>query len=150
MTVTNLKPQNDLIQIKRRKLGRIPSKIGGLLDRYFQLDQQKKALEKETAQVKSEISGLEELIFAKFKKEDIHGTRGKFCQATANPQIVPVAEDWEAIYKYIAKGKNRERFDLLQKRLAVTAIRERWENNVKIPGVGSFEKMKLSVRKIKG
>lgn len=147
--MTNLKPQNDLVQIKRKKFGRIPGKAGALLDRYYQVDQQKKLLEKALNDVKADLAVIEDAIFLKFKKEDIHGTRGNLCTATANQQIIPVAEDWETIYKYIVKGKKQERFDLLQKRLAVTAVRERWDDNIKIPGVSSFEKTKLSVRAIK-
>jgi len=53
----------------------------------------------------------------------------------------PKANDWPLIYDYIAR---ESAFELLHKRLSSTAIKERWENGIIIPGVEavSFNKLK--------
>ena len=58
----------------------------------------------------------------------------------------PVAEDWLKIQKYIQKTGE---FDLLQRRLATAAVKERWENGVKIPGIGVIPVDNLSDTKAK-
>ena len=62
------------------------------------------------------------------------------------PGDEPKAEDWPKIYEYILKTKS---FDLLQRRLNNAAVKERWEDNVKIPGVVSIPTESLSDTKAK-
>lgn len=56
--------------------------------------------------------------------------------------IQPVAEDWDAIHRYI---KEHDAIDLVHKRLTVSAVQLRWDDDVTIPGVGDkiVEKVKV-------
>jgi hypothetical protein len=58
----------------------------------------------------------------------------------------PQVENWEALYKHIKKTGE---FELLFRRVNPTAVKERWEHNKVVPGVGSFPVDKLSVTKAK-
>lgn len=53
----------------------------------------------------------------------------------------PKADDWPAFYGYV---KANDAFELLHKRLSVTAIKERWDAGETIHGVSavSFNKLK--------
>jgi len=54
----------------------------------------------------------------------------------------PVGEDWPAIHQYI---RDNDAIDLLHKRLTVTAVKLRWDDDVEIPGIGRklVEKIKV-------
>lgn len=57
-------------------------------------------------------------------------------------KVKPQTEDWEEVYRYI---KQNDAFDLLQRRLTETAVKLRWEDGIKIPGIGSFEVSDLTI-----
>lgn len=63
---------------------------------------------------------------------------------TKTETIMPVAEDWGAIYEFIESNQMPQ---LLQRRLMASAIDELAGQGVVVPGVGSFRKVGLSVRK---
>lgn len=128
----------------------LPTKIGSLLDRRWQLKLQKEALEAELKKVAEEVKLHEDAIFLRLGKEgDLEGARGTLCQASISRVVVPVAEDWAAIHGWIKKGRGTDRFAILQRRLGVTAVRELQDDGVTVPGVGSFEQKKLSLTKVK-
>ena len=56
---------------------------------------------------------------------------------------VPQADDWAAIDAFILKKKA---LDLLQRRLSVTAWRERLDSDILVPGTSAFEVVKLGTR----
>jgi len=63
-----------------------------------------------------------------------------------NETIVPVPKDWEAIYEYV---KANDAFYLLYKQITSTAYRELLETGEEIPGVESYTRVSISVRKPK-
>lgn len=128
----------------------LPKSVGGLLDRRWQLKLQKEALEAELKKVDAEIKLVEDAIFLSFGKQgDLEGARGKLCQASISRPTIPIAEDWHKIYAFIRKGRGDERFSLIQKRLGVTAVKEYFDDDKPVPGVGFIEKQKLSLTKVK-
>lgn len=138
------------IDIKRKKLGKMPSKPGSLLDRMFILKTQKSILEAELNKVKADITAIEEATFKSFKANgDLESARGALCQATISPRTVPVAKDWSKIFAYIKKQDKFTGFDLVQRRLGATAVQARWDEGVKIPGVDKSTFNVLHVKKLK-
>ena len=67
---------------------------------------------------------------------------------TLDKDDTPMPQDWEALQNHITLTGE---FDLLHKRVSVTAIRKRWEEGQEVPGVGHVEKFeaKVSVKKPK-
>lgn len=61
------------------------------------------------------------------------------------PEDQPTVKDWEKFYAYVLKTKD---FSLLERRPGKAAIKERWEDNVQVPGVDKFPVYKLSKRKV--
>lgn len=59
--------------------------------------------------------------------------------------VQPVAEDWDAIHRFI---KEHDAIDLVHKRLTVSAVQLRWDDDVTIPGVGDklVEKVKVVMK----
>jgi hypothetical protein len=63
------------------------------------------------------------------------------------PGFEPVAEDWTKVYEHIQKTGE---FELLHRRLSSEAVKERWTQNIAIPGVGKIPVETLSDTKAKG
>lgn len=140
----------DLVDLDRKKLpAKLPEKIGGLLDYRFKLKLQKEAVEKFLKGITEDITRVEDAIFLQFKSDDIKGARGDLAQASISTQIIPIAEDWDEIYKYIKKTRGNDGFSLLQRRLGTATIKEMWADGKEIKGIGKMEKQRLSVTKIK-
>ena len=59
--------------------------------------------------------------------------------------LKPVAEDWDAIHRYI---REHDAIDLVHKRLTEGAVKLRWDDGVTIPGVGDklVEKVKVIIK----
>jgi hypothetical protein len=57
----------------------------------------------------------------------------------------PVGEDWAAIHQWIVAN---DAMDLVHKRLTVTAVKLRWDDDVEIPGIGRklVEKIKVILK----
>lgn len=138
-----------MIEIKRQKLGKLPTKPGKLLDRMWLLKMQKEALEAELVKVKADIKTVEETIFKCFKSNELDSARGDSCQATIGSRIVPVAKDWPKVFEYVKKQRGLSGFDLLQKRLGSKAVEARWEDGIKIPGIIKDSFDVLHVKKLK-
>ncbi len=54
----------------------------------------------------------------------------------------PTVVDWDKLYEYITE---HGAFELLQRRLGETAVTERWEDGVTVPGVSTFPVDKLTI-----
>lgn len=120
--------------------------IKKLLNEYWELRAERLALQKEVDDLKAE----EDDIFAQIRVE-INAPLGEVvkadgCQAMLKPVRTPVVTDWPKLYKYIAETDG---FDMLQKRLTPTAVKERWENLVDVPGVMAEDTVELSITKLK-
>ena len=57
---------------------------------------------------------------------------------------IAVVTDWPAFYTFIAAN---DAWDLMQKRAAVGALRERWDNETEVPGVERGSAVKVHVSK---
>jgi hypothetical protein len=122
----------------------ISSLLPDLISNYIIIRDQRLALDKQAAEIKETEDVLNKAIIAKMKEEkvEVAGKIGGFVKMKKN--VEPTADDWPAVWKYI---KENDAFELLHKRLTSEAVKERWENNVEIPGVGRKDVYKLSVSK---
>jgi hypothetical protein len=59
----------------------------------------------------------------------------------------PTVNDWPALHQHI---RITGEFELLFRRTNNAAIKERWELNEEVPGVGRFPTLSLSITKAKG
>jgi cation transport regulator ChaC len=104
-----------------------------------------KAKQKEKLDIeKTAEKELETLVYALLRDHKTSAGAGRVGKAEIQDKVVPVVEDWEALYKYIGRTKQ---FDLLNKALKRAAVVERWNNNKQVPGVGKHEFQVLSVTK---
>ena len=121
-----------------------PPTLGACADELFTLREEKSRLAALVKAVEAKEAAVREKLIAELPKSDQEGAIGKLAKAVIKTDEVPQVEDWQAFYAYVGKKK---RFDLLQKRLSDAAIREVWEDGQKVPGVGTFRVVKVSVTK---
>lgn len=125
---------------------KFPKTLGACADKYYELRQKRLDAQKVVDKIQEEESALREHLINTLPKSEATGTAGKKARVTVVTSQVPQVKDWDAFYKYVKKNGA---FDLMQRRLADSAVKERWESGKKVPGVESFTVVKLSVNKVK-
>jgi hypothetical protein len=134
---------------KKETVIKLPKTSAACVDRLYlvrqeRLDLQKK-FEKSIDSLKKEEAALEEKLINDLPKGEASGIAGKVARGSIVTKPVPVAQNWDELYAHIKKTGS---FELLQRRLSDTAIKERWEANKTIPGVGIFNKVSVSLNKL--
>lgn len=124
---------------------KFPPKMGACADRLFQLREKRLEEQKKVDAIEAEEKALKEHIIQTLPKSDASGVAGKIARVTVITKQVPQVKDWDVFYKHIKKTGE---FELLQRRLTDTAIRERWDEGKKVPGVESFNALTVSINKI--
>lgn len=113
--------------------------------RWRGLREQRLAADKEAAKLKEQETQVKSYILECFKQQKLEGMMIGSRITGLSSNMVPSVEDKEALLKYI---KETGHLDLLQFRLANGAVKERWENEVDVPGVSEVEIYDLFDRKV--
>jgi len=102
-----------------------------------------KELEREFSIQKTFIQELRDEMLFKMQEAGTDSYSSDQIGISVRKSSVPVAKDWDKIYSFI---KENEAFDLLQRRLAPTAWRDRVEEEGPIDGVDIFNKTTLYIK----
>jgi hypothetical protein len=124
---------------------KFPKALGACADRLFELRNHRLAEKKKLDEIQAEETALKNHIIENLPKSEASGVAGKLARVTVVVNQVPQVKDWEAFYKYVKKTGN---FDLMQKRLTDTAIKERWDAGQEVPGVEHFNVVSVSINKV--
>ena len=95
--------------------------------------------------LQKEETALRTRIMAELSSMNAEGISGKVCRVAITIKPVPMVHDWDVFYKHVVKTKN---FELLQKRLGTTAIKERWDAGKEVPGVSRENVAELGIYKV--
>lgn len=121
--------------------------LGKKIDKLFALRDKISAEQKKVDVLKEQRRELEDEIINDMKTHgDLEQASSAKATATRSIQPVPHVKDWEKFYRYILKNRA---LHLLERRPAAAAYRELMEsrNNRALPGVETFNKETLSLRK---
>lgn len=124
---------------------KIPKTIGACADLLYETKNKRLALQKQVDELAAFESSLKEHIINTLPKSDQTGAAGKVAKVSVVTKEIPQVQDWEAFYKHVKKTGD---FELMQRRLADKAIQERWEHGKKVPGVGVFTAVTVSLNKL--
>lgn len=125
---------------------KIPATVGAAIDFLAKIRDERKAIEAKAAELKERETRIEDELFQRFKKADLDGARGKVAQASVSRDDVPTIADWDKFAAYVLRTKALE---LLQRRVGVEAVRERWAAKQTVPGVTAFTRVRLHLTKLK-
>lgn len=92
------------------------------------------------------VDNLEMIVRNSLLDSGLESIRSGKATVSLKRSLVPAVNDWQALDKFILRTKS---LDLLQRRVSVTAWRERTEAGVKVPGVDAFERVDLAWRSAK-
>lgn len=121
--------------------------IGPAIDDLFELRKRKQELEAQIKKVEGEYSEIEEALLAKLKAEGTDKGAGKRASVSVSTTTVGNLEDADKFFAYVKKTGY---FHLLQRRLSDPAIRELLTSKGSIPGVTTFDKVRLNLRAATG
>lgn len=119
--------------------------IGELVDEMYMAKQAQSDAQKLADAHKSRAYALECEIIERFPKADISGAVGKLAKATIKHTEEPVIEDVAKLLTWAVKTKN---YAVVQKRPGSKAIKELWDDNKVVPGVGKFDRVSVSLNKL--
>lgn len=131
-------------EVKKPKL-KFPKTMGACADRLYELRLKRLEEQKKVKLLEDEEKALKNYIIQNLPKSEASGVAGRLARVTVVTKEVPQIENWEAFYKYVKKTNN---FDLMQRRLADDAIKERWAAGKEIPGVNHFQAVSVSINKV--
>lgn len=117
--------------------------IGELVDTLFEIREEKRAKEEELKEIEARYNAAEQRLMEKLETEKTEKGSGKYASCSISSSVVPQVEDWDALYKFIARTKY---FHLLQRRPSTAACRELFESKGSIPGVTPVVVKKLNLR----
>lgn len=93
------------------------------------------------------LKQLEDHFIMQLKVGESSGVQGMHSRTQISESVVPQVNDWEKFYAHISRTKA---FELLNKAVNRTAVRERWDARKEVPGVGKFIVKKVSCTKLGG
>lgn len=125
---------------------KLPKSAAACADLLYKTREARYKLQKEVDKLKAVETACNEFFINNLPK-DTTGISGKVAQVHVDSKPVPQVEDWDAFYKHV---KKTGQFDLMQRRLSESAIKERWENNKTVPGVTKFNVKTVSCTALKG
>lgn len=121
--------------------------IGPAIDELFELRSRKQELESQIKAIEAEYAEIEESLLAKLKAEGTDKGAGKRASVSVSTTTVGNLEDADKFFAYVKKTGY---FHLLQRRLSDPAIRELMASKGSIPGVTTFDKVRLNLRVLSG
>jgi hypothetical protein len=125
-----------------------PTALAADIDAVAALQEQESVAKAKAAAYKAQIDLIETRIAASMREAGLTlaaGRHGAAALATVNTYKVP-PDAWGKLYAHIIETGE---FDLLNKALSVTAMRERAKVGTTVPGVESVTFEKLTVKKVR-
>lgn len=123
-----------------------PKSLGALLNRLGTINLQKKKAQAELKKITQSETDLKEHLIKTFTKDQLQSAKGKTCMVSVTKTDVPSIVDWDAFWQYAKRKSNN---DLIHRRVATAAWRERLLDHKEVPGVELFTRVGLSVRQLK-
>lgn len=124
---------------------KMPTTLAAKADMLFVLQQQRFAAANALKSALEMESTLREFLINNISKSDASGVVGKRVRATIKTKQILTIENEEAYMKF-ANRKGNE--DLLSHKPNMKAVEERWEDKKKVPGVGVFNVVSVSLNKL--
>lgn len=121
--------------------------LGVIADRYNEKRKERLAADKVANKLKEEENYWKSTLVHEMRDQSLSTIGGQTASVELKSDDVPHVEDWQKFYDYI---RENGAFELLERRPAAVAIKERWEAGELIPGVTQFPVYKLGLHQVKG
>lgn len=118
--------------------------MGACADLLYTAREERLKAQKVVDELAKREAAIREHIINNLPKSDT-GASGKLARVSVVTKQVPQVKDWDEFYKHV---KKTGQFDLMQRRVSDTAVKERWENGKVVPGVEAFGVVSVSINKL--
>ena len=122
-----------------------PLRLGDLIDTMYELREQKRELEATLKMINEQLDSYDRMIQSKLDELGTTMAKGQRGSASISEQEVFQIGDAEDFFRYLAEN---QAWHLVQRRPASNAIRELRAMGEEVPGITSFIKRSISLRKI--
>ncbi len=102
-----------------------------------------KVLQNQEKGLKGRKMELEARIAPTLEQQGIDRVGNDDCTVSIKKEVVPTVEDWDQVYQHLIDTKQ---FELLQKRMSATAVRELLQMGMNVPGVKATELTRVNFR----
>ena len=119
--------------------------MGELADEWWTLRASRLAIEKEVARIREQDSRAKSALLQSLTENKVTSVGGQKVRVTHVVKDKPSVNDWEEVYSYIRETGS---FDILQRRIGERAVKDRWDDGVKIPGIVSYPIDEISYSKM--
>lgn len=119
--------------------------LGTAIDALYGLREMRLGLQRKVDELKQQENAQRGVIIALLEGSGLTKASGGAATASVTRKILPIVDDWNSVFAYVA---THNRFDLLQKRLSVTAWREMQDSGEEVPGTSSVEDVDISLTKV--
>ena len=120
------------------------STLGATIDALYSLRQMRIEMARKVDEMKGQEAAMKREIMEVLDETGLGKATGAVATCGIMTSVVPVIEDWDTIYAWI---RENDRFDLLQKRISVTAWREMALDGTVVPGTAVDEARDISLTK---
>lgn len=124
----------------------IPKSMGLVTDQLKEVSELRLAMQQEVDIVKGRETELRAHLLDNLADSDDRGAVGKKYKSLITKEPVATADDWDLIHDYVYEN---DAFHLLGKSLNQKAVKELWDDGIKIPGIKKMQNKKLSITKVK-
>lgn len=138
--------KSNVIPIKpaKEKEFKIPKALGQAADLLYETRQARLDLQKAVEELQKQETLLKEHFINTLPISQASGVSGKAGVVKVVPKEVYQVKDWDLFYKHVKRTGD---FDLLQRRLADAAYKERLEAGKTVPGIEKFMTKTVSITK---
>jgi hypothetical protein len=127
--------------VKRRAL---PKTLGGLVDRLFDVRQERYRLQHEAEALREQERDVEEALKSNLTKKDLAGVVGRRASCELKRKQVVRIVDFERLARWCSR---RRAWDLLQRRVNDRAVKDRLEAGKRVDGVELVPLFRISLSK---
>jgi hypothetical protein len=122
----------------------LPASAAECADLLYKARERRLSMQRETERVEKLEKQLQ-AWFVETLPASQTGVAGRLARVQIETKAVPQVEDWGLFYAHV---KRTGSFELLQRRLSETAVKERWDDKKIVPGVTIFHAKKVSCTRI--
>lgn len=141
-------PDTTVVETVKKKPGelKLPKTMAECADLAYTLREERYAIQRQAKEIAEKEALLREHIIKNLPKSQASGVSGKVANAKVEVDTVPMFTDKAKFLAYVKKTGD---FDLMTTGMNASAVKARWENKKKVPGIGETQIVKLSLTKVK-
>ena len=137
-------PEPKAKKVKRPPF-KLPKTLAQCADQAYQKRAERLEVQREATAIGEEEKQLKEHLIQNLPKSQASGVSGKVANAKIEKKNVPQIVDKKKLLAHVKKTGD---WDLLTIGVNTAAVEERWEQKKKVPGVDSFQVIKVSLTKV--